>query len=184
MARKYRVWYPGATYHITARGNRRTALFEDQDDYLTYLSILEDVRSRHPFHLHSYCLMTNHIHLQLETTTHHIQQIMKQMHTNYAIYFNRRHNYVGHLFQGRYGAKVIENSSYFLDVSRYIHLNPVEAQMVDDPVDYPWSSYQAFVSSIQNPHIITTKVLSYFPEPKQTNYQHFINSKNKTDNLE
>jgi putative transposase len=174
MSRKHRVWYPGATYHITARGNRRTALFEDQNDYLTYLSILEDVRSQYPFILHSYCLMTNHIHLQLETTSHHIQLIMKEMHSRYAIYFNRRHDYIGHLFQGRYGAKLIDSVAYFLDASRYIHLNPVEANIVQFPHDYRWSSYPAYITSTRNPHVFTSKILSYFPEPKQIYYQYFV----------
>ncbi|MFA9560479.1 transposase [Evansella sp. AB-rgal1] len=111
----------GDCYHITARarGNRRTALFETREDYLTYLSILEDVRNMYPFILHSYCLMTNHIHLQLQTTQFHIKDIMKELHARYAVWFNREHHYVGHLFQGRYGAQLIGIDAYFLEVSRY-----------------------------------------------------------------
>jgi putative transposase len=89
MTRKHRIWFPGAMYHITARGNRRSSLFNQRDDYLTYLGILEDVRSMYPFQLHAYCLMTNHIHLQIETTNFHIKLIMKEMHSRYAIYFIR-----------------------------------------------------------------------------------------------
>ena len=118
--------------------------------------------------------MTNHIHLQIETTTFHIKDIMKELHARYAIWFNREHQYVGHLFQGRYGAKLIDSDSYFLEVSRYIHLNPLEANMVLQPQNYPWSSYRAYISSIDNPHVTTTRILSYFPFPKQQYYQQFV----------
>lgn len=174
MSRKLRVWYPGATYHITARGNRRTALFEGKEDYLTYLAILEDVRRMYPFILHSYCLMTNHIHLQIQTTNWHIKDIIKELHSRYAVYFNREHNYVGHLFQGRYGAKLIDTDAYFLEASKYIHLNPLEAKMVFKAENYPWSSYRAFITSSENPHVTTTRILSYFSEPKQKHYQAFV----------
>ncbi|MGM0843683.1 MAG: transposase [Bacillota bacterium] len=119
MSRKRRVWYPGAMYHITARGNRRIALFYREEDYLMYLAILEDVRVMYPFVLHSYCLMTNHLHLQIETNQHHIKDIMKELHSRYAIYLNRRLHMGGHLFQGRYRSGLIETDQYFLEVSRY-----------------------------------------------------------------
>jgi putative transposase len=112
MSRKLRIWYPGATHHITARGNKRSPLFFDETDYLTYLHILEDVRSIYPFVLHSYCLMTNHIHLQLETIHHHIQYIMKTLHSRYAVYLNQRMKTDGHIFQGRYKAELIETSLF------------------------------------------------------------------------
>ncbi|MDG5789318.1 transposase [Evansella sp. AB-P1] len=179
MSRKLRVWYPGASFHIYARGNRRTALFESREDYLMYLSILEDVRNMYPFILHSYCLMTNHIHLQLQTTTFHTKHIMKDLHGRYAVYFNRKYNLVGHLFQGRYGSEIIETDAYFLEVSRYIHLNPLEAKMVVRPQDYPWSSYPSYLFSTNNPHVTTTKVLSYFQNPKQHQYQLFVEGRNK-----
>ncbi|MBT2708647.1 transposase [Bacillus sp. ISL-47] len=99
MPRPHRIWYPGAIYHIVARGNRRAAIFHDHVDFQTYLGILEDVRSMMPFILHSYCLMTNHLHLQLETLNHHIQYIMKEMHSRYAVYLNQRLRTDGHVFQ-------------------------------------------------------------------------------------
>lgn len=108
MARKFRTWYPGAMYHITSRGNRRSALFYDDIDRKTYLELLEETKAFYPFHLHAYCLMTNHIHLQLETTPHHTKCIMKMLNSRYALHFNKRHRLVGHVFQGRYGAELIE----------------------------------------------------------------------------
>ena len=83
---------------------------------------------------------------------------------------NKRHELVGHVFQGRYGAEIIDSAIYFLDVSRYIHLNAVEANMVKSPEEYPWCSYQAYISNRKNPHITTTRILSYFLESERKSY--------------
>ncbi|GAA0319152.1 transposase [Bacillus carboniphilus] len=180
MSRKHRIWYPGATYHITARGNRRAALFLEDEDYHMYLSILEDVRGFYPFILHSYCLMTNHIHLQIETIRHHIKDIMKELHSRYAVYLNKKLKVDGHVFQGRYGAELIETAEYFLEVSRYIHRNPLEAHMVNHLIEYPWSSYPSYVHYTNNPHIDSTKTYSFFFEPVHLRYQKFVEKLNKT----
>src|SRR5699024_10648536 len=109
-------------YHITSRGNRRSALFYDHQDHQAYLDILDETKFYYPFYLHAYCLMTNHVHLQIETINHHTKHIMKRLNSRYAMYFNKRHRLVGHVFQGRYGAEIIETKDYLLEVSRYIHL--------------------------------------------------------------
>ncbi|WP_096203280.1 transposase [Bacillus sp. FJAT-45350] len=174
MVRKSRVWFPHAMYHITNRGNRRTALFLDKDDRLSYLDILEETRNRFPFYLHTYCLMTNHIHLQLQTIHDPIHLIMKQLNTNYAKYFNKKHHYVGHVFQGRYGAELIDSREYELEASKYIHLNPYEAKMVVKPENYPWSSYRAYIFREANFHVQTERILSYFPHPQSFHYQQYV----------
>lgn len=174
LSRKHRVWYPGAVYHISSRGNRKSAIFIDDLDRLTYLELLEEARFYYPFILHSYCLMTNHTHLQLETIFHHPKEIMKLINSRYAMYFNKRHDLVGHVFQGRYGAELIDSAKYFLDVNRYIHLNPFEAGMVNSIEEYPWCSYAAYISNAENPHITTERVLSFFPEPQKENYRKFM----------
>ncbi|WP_042462724.1 transposase [Neobacillus dielmonensis] len=173
MARKHRVWFPGAMYHVTCRGNRKSDIFFDEQDFCTYLDLLEEARSLYPYHLHSYCLMTNHVHLLLETVNDPPTEIMKTVNFHYAIYFNKRHEQVGHVFQGRYGATLIDDLHHFVVASRYIHMNPVEANMVDAPEHYPWSSYHAFTSE-PDPHVNTTKLLSNFPEPQKENYQKFV----------
>lgn len=180
MSRKHRIWFPGAIYHITARGNRRASLFNRREDYLTYLTILEDVRTIYPFILHAYCLMTNHIHLQIETTNCHIKLIMKELHSKYAVYFNKKYNYIGHVFQGRYGDELIDDDQYFLEASRYIHRNPLEAKMVKTLSSYEWSSYPAYIQLTDNPHVSLQKTLSYFSEPKFQNYQSFVENPNHT----
>lgn len=176
MARKRRVWYPGAMYHITARGNRRAAIFRIKHDYEMYLTLLQEVRNKYPYKLHAYCLMTNHLHLQIETISDHIQYIMKDLHSNYAIYFNKRLKIDGHVFQGRYGAQLIEDDAYFLEVSRYIHRNPLEAKMVKKLEEYPWSSYSAYIYNEANPYIDKSKTYAYFPDPNHLYYQRFVES--------
>ena len=177
LARKPRIWYPGASYHLTSRGNRRAAIFYDPDDRYMYLSLLEQTRNQYPFHLHAYCLMTNHIHLLLETIDTPTKDIMKKLHSLYAIYFNKRHRTSGHLFQGRYHAELIQTDPYLLEVSKYIHLNPVEAKMVKRPESYRWSSYTAYISSTTHPHVCTERILSYFPHPQNHNYQMYVEQK-------
>lgn len=174
MARKPRVWFPGAVYHITNRGNRQLSIFNDDQDRQKYLEILEETRIYYPFILHTYCLMTNHLHLQLETINHHPQDIMKMLNSRYSNYFNKRHGLVGHVFQGRYRSDLIDSMDYFLKVSRYIHLNPVEANIVPDPSRYQWSSYSAYISNEGNPHVSTEKILSLLPAPSKEHYKKVI----------
>lgn len=172
--RKPRIWFPGAIYHITSRGNRRSDIFFDVRDRFVYLSILQETAHEFPFSLHAYCLMTNHIHLVIETKEHHIKDIMKKLHSLYAIYFNRRHKLSGHVFQGRYDARLVRNAPYFLEVSKYIHLNPYVASMVTHPADeYRWSSYHDYIHS-SSPFIETEKILSYFPNNSPKFYQSFV----------
>ncbi|WP_231889828.1 hypothetical protein [Oceanobacillus sp. Castelsardo] len=96
------------------------------------------------------------------------------LNSRYALYFNKRHRLVGHVFQGRYGAEIIETVDYQLEVSRYIHLNPLEAEMVSKPEDYPWSSYSAYILGIQNSHVTTGKILGYFKNSKRDKYRRFV----------
>ncbi|WP_318507195.1 transposase [Bacillus sp. T3] len=174
MSRKPREWYPGTACHITARGNRHAEIFHEEEDYIKYLEILEDVREKYPFTLHSYCLMTNHLHLQLETPENYIPEIIQKIHTIYAIYLNKKLDTDGHVFQGRYGSKIIISQRYFLIVNRYIHRNPLEAKMVQKAEDYPWSSYSAYLGLTENPLIDPTKTLSFFSSPTYQTYREFV----------
>jgi len=148
MARKKRIWYPGAQYHIMTRGNRRSDLFEKSEDFIIYLHILSETKLKYPFKLYSYCLMDNHVHLQIRTIDKHISFIMQQINSTYSRYFNDEHNMVGHTFQGRFLAEIIETNTYMLQTNRYIHSNPVKAKMVKYPQDYRWSSYPSYVYNI------------------------------------
>lgn len=176
IVRRRHNWFPGAKYHITSRGIRRTSLFYDEEDFQKYLNLLEDTKNRYPFILHTYCLMTNHIHLQLETVTTPPGIIMRYLHTKYAKYFNKRYDYQGHVFENRYGAQWIDSADYELDVSKYIHLNPLKASMVQNLEDYPWSSYRHYVLGEKSTLISTNQILSYFHEPQTKNYETYMKS--------
>ena len=144
MTRKRRVWYPGAIYHVMSRGNRKKNIFEDVEDYVRFLDMVQDAQEMYGFTVHAICLMTNHFHIEIETSEVALSRIMQRIKSLYAEDFNYRHHYSGHLFEGRYNACLILNDRYFLEVSRYIHLNPVKAGMVREPAAYEYSSYGAY----------------------------------------
>lgn len=151
MARKKRTWYNGACYHVMGRGNRRSAIFKSSDDYFVFLMLLREVQEKYPFDLDAYCLMTNHFHLEVTTGSDPIWKIMKPLMQNYAMWFNRKYGYEGHVFDSRYTSCLIEDDLYFLEVSRYIHLNPVKAAMVREPLAYEYSSYTDYVGERTGP---------------------------------
>lgn len=174
MPRKKRVWFPGAVYHIMCRGNHRQDIFRDDEDRLFYLTTLKEVKKDMPYTLHSYCLMTNHVHLQIETGDINISQVMKRISMLYAIYFNKKYKFVGHLFQDRYRAELIEETPHHLDLSRYIHLNPVRANIVDRPDLYQWSSYKVYMGDQQDQLTTTEQILGCFSSPKYQHYRQFV----------
>jgi REP element-mobilizing transposase RayT len=143
MARPLRVEYPGACYHITSRGNARQAIFRDDADREILLRILGEAVKRFGWELHAYCLMGNHYHLLVQTPVPNLARGMKQVNGVYTQRFNRRHERVGHLFQGRYGAILVEREAYLLELVRYVSLNPVRAGMVSAPDEWRWSSHRA-----------------------------------------
>lgn len=174
MARKKRIWYPGAVYHLMSRGNRHQEIFREPSDYEFFLTLLRNVEKRYPFDIHSYCLMTNHFHFLMETKDVEIWRIMKRLQEVYSGYFNSKYGLDGHLFQGRYKSCLVEDDAYFLQISRYIHLNPVKAGMVVYPEDYRWSSYQALICTDERPLVTTEKVWSYFARPENVAYRLFV----------
>jgi putative transposase len=176
MPKKKRVWYPGAVYHIMSRGNRRSDIFRDEEDYQTYLVILKQAMERYSYLLYTYCLMTNHVHLQVETRNTEIWKIMRHINLSYTKYFNNKYNFIGHLFQGRYKAEIIEMDAYNLQTSRYIHLNPVKASMVELPEKYQWSSYDIYTGQRQSDLVTDKKILAYFKENSRELYKEFVES--------
>jgi putative transposase len=145
MARPLRIEYPDAFYHITSRGNERKNIFRIEKDCERFLGYLESATDRYGARIHCFCLMSNHYHLLLGTPRGNLHAILHHLNTSYTNYFNARTGRVGHLFQGRYRAILVEKDSYAVELSRYIHLNPVRANLVRDPLRYPWSSYGAYV---------------------------------------
>ena len=193
MSRKKRVWYPGATYHVMSRGNRRAAIFTDHADYLQFLEYIIRIREKHPFTVHSLCLMSNHFHAVIETRDEELWKIMQKILSVYAEEYNHKYHYNGHLFEGRYTAQLIEDERYFLEVSRYIHLNPVKARMVREPLAYEYSSYGMFVdrddgndkrsggktkaADLIGEIVDTTRVLEGFRNNSREQYRMFVEGK-------
>ncbi|MCK9525817.1 MAG: transposase [Limnochordia bacterium] len=174
MPRKPRHWYPGATYHITCRGNHRQDIFKDAKDRQVYLAQLLQAKEDHSCTILSYCLMTNHVHLQVETSHVELWHMMKQLNQRYVLYFNRKYDLVGRLFQGRYRAELIKDLAGGLAVSRYIHLNPVVAAMVKTPSAYPWSSYRNFMGLRFDSLVWPERILDHFPQPRQKQYRTYV----------
>ena len=133
-------------YHIMERGNERKAIFLDDADRGAFLSIVSRNRRKYEFRLYAYCLMDNHVHLLINSNGSDISQIMKSINVGYVIYFNRKYVRCGHLFQDRFRSEWIEDEPYLLEVSRYIHLNPVRAKMTTQAMAYLWSSYRAYMN--------------------------------------
>ncbi|WP_034482558.1 transposase [Butyrivibrio sp. AE2015] len=192
MARKKRVWYPGATYHVMSRGNRRYNIFREKSDYLMFLECMNMVKTQYDFKIHSMCLMTNHFHMAIETGNTEIWKIMHKLLLSYSASYNMKYKLTGHLFENRYVGQLIEDEVYFLEVSRYIHLNPVKARMVREPLDYTYSSYGAFVEDNMsdtgqrnglNPSgmikgiVDTSRVLSCFHNNSKEQYRLFVEGK-------
>lgn len=145
MARPLRIEYEGALYHITSRGNERNPIYRDEEDYGRFLEILSELPRRYGVIIHGYVLMVNHYHLLVETPRGNITKAMHYLNTTYTGYFNKRYRRVGHLFQGRYKGFLIEKERYLLSVSRYVHLNPVRAGIIQRPEEYKWSSYREYI---------------------------------------
>jgi putative transposase len=139
MARKPRIQFEGAFYHVIVRGNQRQDIFLDDDDRSRYLEGLVRYKSRCKFVLYAYALMDNHVHLLIETPADPISRIMQLINFTYTQYFNKKHGKVGHLFQGRYKAIICDRDNYLVGLVRYIHRNPVKAGMVKRVADYEWS---------------------------------------------
>ncbi|MDR7403398.1 MAG: transposase [Armatimonadota bacterium] len=151
MSRPPRPVFAGAIYHITARGNNGGALFADDTDRYRYLTLLAAALRRADACVLAYVLMTTHVHLVLQTRQPNVSPLMQWLHTRHARQFNRRHGRMHHLFGDRFGSRLITDDAYLVEVTIYVHLNPVRAGMVGHPGDYPWSSYPAYAGG--GPHL-------------------------------
>jgi putative transposase len=158
MSRVQRLEFSGALYHVIARGNEQREVFRDDSDRDLYLERLAHYRDRFRFRLYAYCLMTNHVHLALEVGPVPLSRIVLALHGSYAQRFNQRHQRVGHLFQGRYKAILVQKTAYLLTLIRYIHENPVKAGIVREPSLYRWSS-DRFYRSEHPPDWLDTRGL-------------------------
>lgn len=147
MSRPLRIDWPGGLFHVTARGDRREPIVEDDIDRQAWVDLLGETCLRLNWRVHAWCLMSNHYHLLLEVPEGNLSPGMRHLNGVWSQQFNRRHGRVGHVFQGRFKAIVVERETYLLELARYVVLNPVRAGMVTDVADYPWSSYADTVAA-------------------------------------
>ncbi|MGA7828943.1 MAG: transposase [Geobacteraceae bacterium] len=173
MGRPLRITYPGAHYHVTSRGNEQKDIYKSRRDREQFLSYLESSVTRYGAKIHAYCLMTNHYHLLLETPGGNLPEILRHINGAYTNYYNTKRKRSGHLFQGRYKAILIEADEYLMELTRYIHLNPVRCGMVTRPGEHPWSSYKDYIGDRPKPAwLCTDTVLSQFGDGNK--YRQFV----------
>ncbi len=163
MARPPRIEFPGAFYHVIVRGNLKQDIFIDEQDRLEYLERIKRYKEKCGFIFYAYILMTNHVHLLIETPKAPLSKIMQLINFTYTQYFNKKYNKVGHLFQGRYKSFLCDRDEYLLGLLRYIHLNPVRAGIVSRPEAYKWSSHNQYLKE-GNGIVDAERVLRLFSE--------------------
>ena len=177
MARKPRIEFEGALYHVIGRGNRKEAIFLDDEDRQHFLTKLKDYKRQYGFILYAYVLMKNHLHLLIETGRTPLSKIMQGLLQSHTQWHNRKYHLVGHLFQGRYKAILCDKDTYLLELLRYLHLNPLRAGY-RNPLKYPWSSHHIYLVGQEDGLVCPELVLSLFDRSKRkalTAYEDFIN---------
>jgi REP element-mobilizing transposase RayT len=180
MARPLRIELSGGLYHVTSRGDRREDIYVSDADREAWLELFGQVCARFNWICHAYCLMTNHYHLVIETPEGNLAQGMRQLNGVYTQMVNRTHGRVGHVFQGRYKAILVEKDSYLLELARYVVLNPLRAGMVSNIGDWPWSSYPAMVGQAPSPAWLQTDwILGQFGQQRnraRSAYMDFVHA--------
>jgi len=178
MSRPLRLEYPGAVYHVTSRGNAQSDIFICDDDREIFVRLLRDEIDQQGWLCYAWCLMDNHYHFLIETPEANLSRGMQRLNGRYTQGFNRRHSRVGHVFQGRYKAILIEKDAHLLELCRYIVLNPVRAGMVEDVSQWRWSSYQQTISENSDVNLIVAEdVLGLFSAQRDMaceQYQKFV----------
>jgi putative transposase len=159
MSRQLRIQEAGLVYHVFARGNGRMTIYLDDADRLDFLDVLADTVETHALVCHAYCLMPTHYHLVVSTLRANVSRAIQQLNRRYAQRWNRRHGHVGHVFQGRFGAQIVQEERHFLTVCRYVLRNPVRAALVRSAADWPWSSLRATLNEVVAPSFLDTRLL-------------------------
>ncbi|MGH7859452.1 MAG: transposase [Candidatus Binatia bacterium] len=177
MARKPRIHVPAGVYHAILRGNNRNGVFFTPRDARILYEILADGVDRFHHRIHAFCLMPDHLHLVIQVAEVSLSRIIHNVSFRYTQHMNRRHDRVGHLFQGRYKAKLVDTQSYLLEVVRYVHLNPARGNLVKDPARYRWSGHRAYLGLETIPWLTTSWILGQFsarPDAARVLYERFV----------
>lgn len=167
MPRPRLIHFKGALFHITARGVDKKDIFLKPQDCSRYLERLNKVKKEKKFSLYSYCLMPNHIHLLIQVNKTPISRIMQALQTGHTMFFNKKYDHKGHVFQDRYYCILVEKESYLMELSRYIHLNPKRAGLEKKVGDYPWSSYDEILNGAKEPLVEREEILAFFSDKKE-----------------
>ncbi len=173
MARALRIEFKNAFYHIMARGNERKPIFREDEDYKKLTEIFRKAKRKYSLIIYFYSHMPNHYHLGIETTEANLTRAMHFIQTTYTIYFNHKYGRVGHLFQGRYKALLVDKNSYLLELSRYIHLNPLRARIIKRIEDYKWSSYRDYIGLRDSDLVETETILKQFGNKKRVSQKKY-----------
>ncbi|MGD9631100.1 MAG: transposase [Pyrinomonadaceae bacterium] len=187
IPRKTRIEIEGGLYHVITRGNGRRDNFHSREDHDKFLQLLMAQKLKLPFYLYAYCLMTNHLHMLIERREDDIGRIMQRVLTAYTQYYNRKYKQVGHVLQGRYKAVLCQSERYLTKLVRYIHLNPVKANMVAHASDYPYSSHRAYLGIDPSGPLDAETVLRHFGVKKAVARKHFaafVDGPGETGDLE
>ena len=164
MGRKPRIHYPGAFYHVMLRGNGGQAIFFDDSDRCRLYLLIQEGIERFQHRVHAFCFMENHIHLAIQVGEVPLSRIIQNFSFRYTRWINQKLKKMGHLFQGRYKAILVDADAYLLELVRYIHLNPVRVGMAKNPEDFFWSSHNAYLGDEKLPWLTTSSVLSQFSQ--------------------
>lgn len=166
MPRHQRIRSRSGYYHIMLRGNERNYIFRGDEDKLRFMEILFEKKGMDKFYLQAFCLMSNHVHLLLREGAEDVATVMKRITVSYVRYFNNKYKRVGHLFQDRFRSEAVEQDTYLMALTRYIHRNPVKAGIVKSPEDYKWSSYNCYLNdgSLFAKMLDTDTILGLFSE--------------------
>jgi REP element-mobilizing transposase RayT len=168
MARPIRLDYPGTLYHVLSRGNEKREIFRDEKDYFKFLDTLGTMVERFKLEVHAYVLMKNHYHLLVRTKEANLSRAIQWLGVSYSVWFNRRYQRSGHLFQGRFKSFLIENERYLAAMCHYIHGNPLRAGIAARLSDYRWSSYHAYADKRHHlPWLTTDLVLGIYGESRR-----------------
>ncbi|MBN1847989.1 MAG: transposase [Deltaproteobacteria bacterium] len=163
-----RIEYEGALYHLAARGNERKRIFLNKTDDQKFIEYIEGTQEKYGCLLHAYVFMTNHYHMIIETPKPNISKVMHYINGSYTTYINKKRDRSGHLFQGRYKAVLIDRDNYLLELSRYIHLNPVRTHIVEKPEEFIHSSYASYIGNRKDDIVHHDQILKMISKDKKT----------------
>lgn len=186
MARVKRYHFPGSFYHVMARGVNAHNIFFSEWDRYRLLFLMQEGVERYGHQIHAFCFMNNHIHLLIQVGEISLSKIMQNLTSRYAQFVNARYSRVGHLFQGRFKAILIEEGFYFKKLLRYIHMNPVRANIISDPGDHIWSSHSAYMNRKKIGWLVTGFGLSHFGKKRDEsvrNYSAYVATQESAEEL-